>query len=64
MAKRLEKVKAKRAQEIEKQLQQQDAGYVEDFITKQTAPKAVELEPVEELQRRQHGTLGSRDNIP
>ena len=52
------------AKESEKQLQQRDAGCVEGFIIKQTAPKAVELEPVEELQRRQHGTLGSRDNIP
>ena len=52
------------AKESEKQLQQRDAGYVEGFITKQTAPKAVELEPVEELRRRQHGTLGSRAITP
>ena len=52
------------AKESEKQLQQQDVGYVEDFVIKQTAPKAVELEPVEELQRRQRGALGSRAITP
>ena len=49
---------------MEKQLQQHDVGYVEEFITRQTAPKAVDLEPVEELRRRQHGMHGSRAITP
>ena len=48
----------------ENQPQQQDAGHVEGFITKQIAPKAVELELAEEPRRRQHGARGFREIIP
>ena len=37
---------------------------MEGLITKQIAPKAVELELAEEPRRRQHGARGFREIIP